>query len=336
MSLRKSIFEGDGETYHADTCAPLVNAHRAGELEFKAWARGAYPGRRLPPGVLPQVSTIGYWDAAHDQTWGLGEHRNEGLEITYLANGHLGFRVDGQPYPLGPGCLTITRPWQPHSVGGPAVASSRLYWLILDVCVRQPHQAWKWPSWLVLSKEDLRDLTKLLRGNEHPVWAGTPVIGNGFMVIGKLLDEACSGTLPVSRLGLAVNELLVGVHELLREQCPPRRPSLTRGERSVEMFLARLRDELSEPWTLEIMAERSGLGRTRFAHYCRKLTNLAPMAYLQHLRVEQAKHLLAKTHASLTGIALDCGFGSSSYFSSVFRAAEHCSPSAYRESRKRT
>ena len=331
MSKRTTVFEAGDERYRADTCAALITARESGELTMAAVARGTYPGRRLPPGMLPQVSTLGYWDAAHDQGWGLGEHRNEGVEITYLANGHLGFMVDGHAYPLGPGDLTITRPWQPHSVGDPAIASSRLYWLILDVGVRQPHQAWHWPSWLVLSKADLRNLTALLRENEHPVWRGTPEIERCFAELGRLLDMAQTGDPPASRLGLAVNELLVCVHELLRAQDPPRKPSLTLGERSVAMFLDRLRDQLGEPWTLEIMAERVGLGRTRFAHYCRKLTNLAPMAYLQHLRVELAKLQLATTAKSMTEIALDCGFGSSAYFSSVFRAVVQCTPREYRE-----
>ncbi|MCU0781367.1 MAG: AraC family transcriptional regulator, partial [Akkermansiaceae bacterium] len=330
MSPRANIFLAGDERYHADTCAPLIAAHRAGEVELKAVARGCYPGRRLPAGVLPQVCSLGYWDAAHDQAWGLSEHRNEGVEITYLANGRLGFRADGNPYPLGPGNLTITRPWQPHSVGDPAVASSRLYWLILDVGVRQPHQAWHWPEWLVLTKSDLRNLTNLLRENEHPVWHGTPEIERCFADLGELVAAAQTGPPPATRLALAVNELLVCVHELLQAQDPPRKTSLTLGERTVAMFLDRLRAQLAEPWTLEMMAERAGLGRTRLAHYCRKLTNLAPMAYLQHLRIEEAKRRLAATNASITDIALDCGFGSSAYFASVFRAAVQCTPRQFR------
>lgn len=330
MSGRASVFEAGDTRYRADDCRPLLRAHEAGELAFRALARGGYPGRRLPPAVLPQVSTLGYWDAPHDQDWGLAEHRNEGIEITYLANGMLGFRADDQPYQLRPGNLTITRPWQPHSVGDPKVASSRLYWLILDVGVRQPHQNWTWPSWLVLSKSDLRELTSLLRENEHPVWNGTPEIDHHCAKLGGLVDEAHSGVVPATRLALAVNGLLVAVHELLREHNPPRRPELTLGERSVAMFLARLREEPAEPWTLEIMAERTGLGRTRFAHHCRKITNLAPMAYLQHLRVERAKHLLSATAMPITEIALDCGFGSSAYFASVFRQAVQCSPREFR------
>ena len=304
-------------------------------MRLEALVRGSYPGRRMPDGVLPQVSSVGFWDAARDQAWGLGEHRNEGIEITYLDNGSLGFVVDGRSNPLSPGHLTITRPWQPHSVGNPDVAASRLYWLILDVGVRQPHQPWKWPPWLVLSPADIRELTALLRENEQPVWPGTPEIGRCFSDIGHLIESSRSGQLPISRLTLLANEVFVCLLELLRAQKPRRKTSLMLGERSVSMFLKRLDNELHEPWTLELMAQKSGLARTRFAHYCRKLTNLSPMEYLQRQRVEKAKLLLSGSGQSITEIALICGFASSAYFASIFRKHAHCSPREYRDTAQR-
>ena len=305
-------------------------AAAAGELRLEALVRGTYPGRPMPQGLLPQVCSIGFWDATHDQSWGLGEHRNEGVEITYLDNGRLGFVVDGRSFPLAPGHLTITRPWQPHRVGNPSVGASRLYWLILDLGVRQPHQAWRWPPWLVLAPADIKELTALLRENEHPVWPGSPEIGRCFAEIGQLIGSAKNGAVPASRLTLLVNELLVFLLDLLRTQNPPRKASLTLGERSVAMFLERLQRRLAEPWTLEEMSAQTGLARTRFAHHCRKLTNLTPMGYLQHLRVEKAKTLLVSSNDTITGIALDCGFASSAYFASVFRTLMQCSPSEFR------
>ena len=307
----------------------------AGELRLEALVRGDYPGRRLPNAVLPQVCSVGFWDASSDQRWGLGVHRNEGIEITYLDNGSLGFVVDGCSHPMRPGHLAITRPWQPHSLGNPLVAASRLYWLILDVGVRQPHQAWKWPPWLVLSPADLKDLTGLLRENEQPVWPGTTEIGRCFTDIGHLIESSQSGAWSASRLTLLANEVFVSLLELLRAQNPRRKTSLMLGERSVSLFLKRLKSELDEPWTLDLMAEKSGLARTRFAHHCRRLTNLTPMEYLQLQRVEKAKSLLAGGMLSITDIALDCGFASSAYFSSVFRQHVHCSPREYRDSAKK-
>jgi AraC-like DNA-binding protein len=313
----------------------LVAAVAAGEMRLEALVRGSYPGRRMPEGILPQVSTIGFWDAARDQAWGLGEHRNEGIEITYLDNGSLGFVVDGKSNPLLPGHLTITRPWQPHSVGNPNIAASRLYWVILDVGVRQPHQPWKWPPWLVLTPADIRELTALLRENEQPVWPGTSEISRCFADIGHLIESSSSGALPASRLTLLANEVFVCFLELLRAQKPQRKTSLMLGERSVAMFLKRMNDELHEPWTLDRMAEKSGLARTRFAHYCRKLTNLSPMEYLQSQRVEKAKRLLACSGQSITDIALNCGFASGPYFTSIFRKHAHESPREYREAATR-
>ncbi len=328
------MFQATDRQHRADACEPLAAAAAAGEVRLEALVRGAYPGRPLPAGVLPQVSSIGFWDAAHDQAWGLGEHRNEGIEITYLDNGRLGFVADGRSYRLAPGQVTITRPWQPHSVGSPQVGASRLYWLILDVGVRQPHRTWCWPPWLVLSSADRKDLTRLLRENERPVWPGTPEIGRCFAEIGQLVGAAKPGAVSSSRLTLLANELLVCVLELLRSQNPPLRASLTHGERSVAMFLERLKREAAEAWTLGSMAEQAGLARTRFAHHCRKLTNLTPMAFLQQLRVEKAKRLLAGGRRTITEVAMDCGFASSAYFSSVFRQHTQCSPREWR-TRKR-
>lgn len=332
MQARAPVFDAPDTLQRAGTCDPLVAAVAAGELRLVALARGAYPGVGLPAKALPQVCSIGFWDAAHDQTWCLAEHRNEGIEITYLANGHLGFAVDGRCHALSPGHLTLTRPWQPHSVGSPRVTASRLYWLILDVGARQSQRAWVWPPWLVLSPQDLKDLTSLLRDNPHPVWPGTPELGRCFAALGHLVASAQAGPPPLSRLALLINELLVCVLELLRTRNPPRRPSQTPGERSVAMLLDRLQAELDEPWTLETMAAQAGLKRTRFAHHCRKLTNLAPMAYLQQLRVEKAKRLLTGSKTKITAIAMDCGFASSAYFSSVFRSLSGCSPRQWRAS----
>ncbi len=33
-------------------------------------------------GRAAEVRTVGYWNAKHDQGWGLDWHRNEGIELT--------------------------------------------------------------------------------------------------------------------------------------------------------------------------------------------------------------------------------------------------------------
>jgi AraC-like DNA-binding protein len=67
------------------------------------------------------------------------------------------------------------------------------------------------------------------------------------------------------------------------------------------------------------MAKRCGLGRTRFAALCRRITGDSPLTLVNRLRVDRAKQALKATEAPVTAIALECGFGSSQYFARVFR-----------------
>jgi AraC-like DNA-binding protein len=332
MARRPPIFRDHGQVHRADTCQPLVDAVERGQLRLEALARGTYPGRPIPPGVVPRVKSVGFWDADHDQDWGLDEHRNEGIEFTYLERGQVAFCAEEASRALRPGDLTVTRPWQPHSVGNPHVTAGRLHWLILDVSVRQPHQTWKWPSWLVLSKPDLRELTDMLRHNEQPVWPGTDEVGHCFAELGRLVANAEQVATLGSRLAVHINELLVCVLETLRQRDVHREPALASAERTVAMFLAGLEKSVAEPWTLDSMAEHTGLRRTRFAHYCRKLTNMSPMQHLNQLRLKRAKTVMrAEPRRSLTDIALDSGFTTSQYFATVFRRLEGCSPREWRK-----
>ncbi|NNM88167.1 MAG: cupin domain-containing protein, partial [Phycisphaerae bacterium] len=203
--------------YHADTCRSLRAAAARGQVTLTALARGGYPGQRLPPQVLPELCSVGFWNAAHPQSWGLDWHRNEGLELTYLARGNLSFAVDERPHALHKGDVTLCRPWQIHRVGNPHVTASRLYWLILDVGVRRPRQAWRWPSWLVCSPTDQRHLTRLLCENNQSVWRAAPEIEVYFQRLGETIAAPFDAH-TATRLALHINELLVAILEMLQDR----------------------------------------------------------------------------------------------------------------------
>ena len=72
------IFRSHEEIFEADTCRPVAEAAGRKDVQFHALGHGHYPGRQLPAGTLPGLKTVGYWNAAEPQTWGLSWHRNEG------------------------------------------------------------------------------------------------------------------------------------------------------------------------------------------------------------------------------------------------------------------
>src|SRR6266851_1320852 len=165
----KAIYQDRRKPYEIDTCEPQVRAVREGKIKLHALTKGHYPGAKLSSSVLPGLNSIGFWDGAGAQDWGLDEHRNEGVEISLLETGKMGFTADQRHYDLVPGSLTITRPWQLHKIGDPNIGPGRLHWLIFDVRVRRPSQEWRWPAWLVLTPRDLAQLTRKLRHSEMPV-----------------------------------------------------------------------------------------------------------------------------------------------------------------------
>lgn len=322
--------------YHADTCAPLSKAVQSGLIDLQSLARGHYPGARLPDSQLSEISTLGRWDATAKQNWGLDWHRNEGIELTLLTHGQVGFAVDEAQFELQPGQMTVTRPWQRHRVGSPNIGASRLHWIIIDVAVRRPNQEWQWPDWLVMSPIELAQLTNFLQHNEAPVWMATEDIIENFTQLTDLAGRPNRSSL-VTRLKISINSLLADILEMLRSEAPTLDTNLSSTRRTVQLFLEKLPEQASERWRVEDMAEACGLHRSRFAYYCQQLTNSTPIGYLMSLRIEKAKSLLAHGRdCSLTEIGAECGFETSQYFSARFKNATGKTPSEFRRDYRTT
>ncbi len=333
MARRVPIYTNQDETYQADTCQPLLQAAEAGKIRLETLVHGHYPGRLLPRTALPGLKTVGYWDAEEPQSWGLGWHQNEGIELTLLERGTLDFAVEGKECRIRPNDLTVTRPWQRHRLGSPHIGPGRLHWLILDLGVRRPHQTWRWPSWIMLTKSDLDELTHIFRHNEQPVWHNATQVCECFVRIAQVIADDRDGS-SVSWLTVLLNELLLHTLELFRSHDVTLDETLSDTQRTVELFLEDLcsdRRHLAEEWTVRRMAQACGLGVTRFTDYCRRLTNTTPMQHLNRMRLESAAQLLSEQR-DLTNleVAERCGFSSAQYFATVFGRQFGCTPQQYR------
>lgn len=323
---KRRTFRSERELFHADTCEPLKRAAAGGDLRLEALARGAYPGVRLPRHDVKELLMAGYWNATTDQSWGLDWHCNEGIEIGHVSAGCLPFATEDGAFEVGPGHLTITRPWQRHRVGRPRVMASHYSWIILDVGVRRPNQEWRWPKWLLVPEKVRRSLTELLSHNEDPVWRSDRGIAACF----RKLDEAIAlgaGEANRAMLKVLVSELLLLLAGLLESRGPKLDESLPGSERTVRWFLANLPRRLDEPWSLDSMAGACGIGRTHFANCCRRIVNCPPVEYLIRCRLDAAAAMLrAEPEIRITEIAFRCGFQSSQYFARAFRQRFGCSP----------
>jgi AraC family L-rhamnose operon regulatory protein RhaS len=328
----KPTYQTGRARYEIDRCEPQSRAIETGKINFHALTKGHYPGTPVPENILPGLSSIGFWNAAGLQDWGLDPHRNEGVEITFLETGTMVFTADQKKHTLRAGQFTITRPWQLHKLGAPNIGPGRLHWLIMDVGVRRPHQNWHWPAWMVLAKDDLAELTRKLRHNENPVWNATPAITQSFRELARTV-EVWNQPRAVSRLATYLNQLFLSILDALSVQQTQETPDLTSRQRTVELFLREVEhnpETSRELWTINSMAEHCGMGVTAFSKYSRELVNAGPMEFLNRCRLDHAARLLREQPGlSVTEIAFANGFNSSQYFATCFRQRFHVSPSRF-------
>ena len=300
------VFENAGRLFRPDTCEPLKRAARRGQLDLLGWSRGSYPGVPIPEPVLPGLLSLGVWDAPAGQDWGLGEHCNEGLEVTFLSRGRLSFAAGGEATLLRAGDATVTAPWLVHEVGLPRVEASRLIWFILDVGVRRPNQSWTWPDWVLLSADERQRLADALQDSDRSGWPGGTTAEPFAILLGLAQGLGSERAMPVDQRD--------------------------RGRETVRLFLDRLPEHIDYPWRVEDMARQCGVSRSVFIAHCRELLNCTPHAHLMRLRIDRAMQLVTEDRdRPLTEVAMDCGFSSSAHFSASFRRMLGMSPSRFRE-----
>jgi AraC-like DNA-binding protein len=332
MRDSRPIYKAGHKLYGIDSCEPQKEAVREGKIEFHALSKGHYPGTLIPKDVLPGLNSIGFWDANTSQDWGLEPHRNEGIKIVFFETGTCDLIMDQKTFNLHAGNFLLTRPWQLHKFGNPNIGRGRLHWLILDVGVRMPHQKWQWPDWVVMTKEDIVQLTERWQRIKNPVWTSTPAIAQSFKELARCVTH-WERPHTVSRMAVHLNLLLIGVLDALTEQQLHENDQPTSYANAVEIFFRSLKDggiDLGEQWTLDRMAAHCNLGVTAFSKYCRELVNIGPMEYLNQCRLERAaQQLRTNPELSITEVAFANGFNSSQYFATRFRRHYKVSPTRF-------
>ncbi len=82
---------------------------------------------------------------------------------------------------------------------------------------------------------------------------------------------------------------------------------------------------------VEEMIKRSPLAERTFKRRFASATGLAPIAYVQRLRVEDAKRRLERTEASIDEISWQVGYEDPAFFRRLFKRTTGMAPGAYRK-----
>lgn len=92
--------------------------------------------------------------------------------------------------------------------------------------------------------------------------------------------------------------------------------------RIINHFEAHLDDHIN----LDVITDELGISRRQMERLFRHYLSTTPKKYLQNLRLQRARILLAETNLPVVDVAVACGFDSAAYFSKRFREAFGMSP----------
>ena len=105
----------------------------------------------------------------------------------------------------------------------------------------------------------------------------------------------------------------------------------TATDAAVEAALQHLEQNLCQEVHLEALGELTGYHPLYLQRIFKQRTGTTPHGYLTALRLRNAKELLATTVMPVAQVAQQCGYGSVSHFTTLFKKDAGCTPLAYRK-----
>jgi AraC-like DNA-binding protein len=125
---------------------------------------------------------------------------------------------------------------------------------------------------------------------------------------------------------------IVITHSVVRSTMPDTQNSMPLYNRfEVDRAIAYMNSHFSDKITIEDLAEQVNLSEGHFSKIFKSVTGETPIDFLNLLRLRKACTMLRNNEGNITDIALECGFRSSSYFSTCFLEKYKMTPSSYRQ-----
>ena len=152
-----------------------------------------------------------------------------------------------------------------------------------------------------------------------------------------LFEQHLSDSIPdAHKLDTLLFPLAFMLEQLYRQECLGFSNTTGRLKKQNQLLgriLLFIEENLNRSFTIEELCSAFHCSRSYISHLFCSATGHSFPEYLNLLRMEEARKLLAQTDFPITEIALKTGFSSSSYFSSLFRRMNGMSPSTYRNLR---
>ena len=117
----------------------------------------------------------------------------------------------------------------------------------------------------------------------------------------------------------------------MRENVPTATGSDLEKIERLKKVLGYMHKHYASPIKLVDLAELLGMSEGYFCRFFKSMVHKTPVDYLNRYRTQQACRLLETSGHKIVEIAMEVGFDNLSYFISVFKQHQGCTPSQYRK-----
>lgn len=254
---------------------------------------------------------IFHTDTVRSSIVGDGAHWHRKLEILFALAGSGFTLIDGERVLMTAGDIIVIPSGSIH-VTRTEQGSCRYHCLIIDQDFLSDRG--------ILGEDDL--LPSCLRDSQ------------GFHIIQQIHEEMTTRLPCYKELVMAlVTQLLIG---LRRRHLPDRNRTspLTKGGHiePIRKVIGVIDREFAHPITLDHLCKVAGMSKYYFCRTFKRVTGQTITQYINYIRCNQARHLLACGQCNVGEAAEQCGFHNLSYFTKVYRRQYGHTPSQEKQS----
>lgn len=260
---------------------------------------------------VPGLRMIGYHNTSR-ATASLNLHYHKDcFEFHYLVQGNLRFSVGNCSYSLSGGDLFITFPNQIHDTGDVPMSPNELYWMQVEA-------------------NDIRRFLYMEPGSAAYVLEQLHQIQNHVVKMENstagILKEIFANISAGTELGRIQAGQMLGYFlcQIIKNASLPSFKITPDIGRTTEYIIEHIDEEIS----MEELAQVALLSVSRFKQKFKDQMGTSPRNFINYNKIEAAKHKLQE-NGNVTQTAMELGFSSSNYFSSVFRRFTSTSPTDY-------
>jgi AraC-like DNA-binding protein len=222
------------------------------------------------------------------------------FEFTFVVKGSMFFYTAKKEYTVSGGSVFVSFPDEVHSTNDIPISLNHQYWMQVDIS--NPKE------FLFLNEEVAEELIQeLYRIDKH-------VIPTNNKEIRSIIEKAFELTYTPGNRLLIASYISIFLQLLINHA----KESRYHGSPDIETAIDYIHAHITEELTLDELADTCSLSTSQFKQKFRQIVGISPRNYINQEKIEFSKKLLRQGYP-ITDVAMQLGFNSSSYFSTVFK-----------------